>query len=441
MKKFLASLCALAAAVSATALTARADDGEIKVSNLTVEGNYVIAKPCSAVTFENVTVGGTVYFGGSPGGGPITVNIGAGSSLGGLIINRPAALNNEGRIKTLAVLSETRVHSRGQIDLAVIEAKCDLKAEDGTDSPTVIIANGAVSGATGLISVFGDEYYAGADGALASGLVTEGGKTYYFDDAHLRRTGLVSFGGKLYHLTRDGGLTAGWAELGGKTYYFNEDGAAAMGAIVDIGGKRYCFGTDGAMRTGIVASSDGGSYFFFENGEMAINAHLGNYRAGGDGRLIYKLTDNKELDGAAAGILAGIIGGGMSDNDKLLAIYRWMSANIRWRVASADLSNGFTPEKTAELALYAAKNRKGECEHFAALESVLIKSLGYNAYCVSGLRRNPNNGSMGAHSWAMVEIDGVAYGFDPQYAGAFTKGNFLSMFLISESELRKTHSW
>ncbi|MDR1328824.1 MAG: transglutaminase-like domain-containing protein, partial [Oscillospiraceae bacterium] len=104
------------------------------------------------------------------------------------------------------------------------------------------------------------------------------------------------------------------------------------------------------------------------------------------------------------------------------------------------LPNGFTPEKTAELALHAAKNRKGECEHFAALESVLIKRLGYNAYCVSGLRLNPNNGSMGAHSWAMVEIDDIVYGFDPQYAGSFTS-NFMSMFLITEAELRKTHSW
>ncbi|MDR1298958.1 MAG: hypothetical protein LBJ84_01745, partial [Oscillospiraceae bacterium] len=373
IKKFLVSLCALAATVSAAALPARAADGEIiigevKVSNLTVRGNYVIARPCSAVTFENVEVEGVVSFGGSPSGEPVTVNIGAGCILGGLIINRPAALHNEGRIKTLAVMSETRIHSRGQIDLAVIEAKCDLKAEDDTDSPTIIIADGTVSGATGLISVFGDEYYAGPDGALASGLVTADGKTYYFDSTHLRRSGLVSFDGKLYNLARDGSLTAGWAEIGGKTYYFNEDGAAAAGAIVEIGGKRYCFGTDGAMRTGIVASSDGGSYFFFGNGELAVNTHLGDYRAGGDGRLVYKLTGNGELDGAAAGILAGIASGGMPDNDKLFAIYRWMSANIRWRVTSADLPNGFTPEKTAELALHAAKNRKGECEHFAALE-------------------------------------------------------------------------
>ncbi|MDR2665678.1 MAG: hypothetical protein LBC21_05310, partial [Oscillospiraceae bacterium] len=123
IKKFLVPLCVFAAVMGFAAMPARAvygteideiKTGEIKVSDLTVKGNYVIAKPCSAVTFENTEIGGVVFFGGPSSGGPVTVNIGAGSSLGGIIINRPAALHNEGRIRALAVMSDTRIHSRGQ---------------------------------------------------------------------------------------------------------------------------------------------------------------------------------------------------------------------------------------------------------------------------------------------------------------------------------------
>ncbi|MDR2420641.1 MAG: hypothetical protein LBD49_00865 [Oscillospiraceae bacterium] len=435
-----AIMSAAASTGSAADMGEAAARGEIKISNVAIKGNYVISEPCDVLTLENTAIKGVVTFGGEDRLSPIIINIGEDCVVGGLVINRPATLNNEGRVNALAVRAPTSVQTRGRIDLAVIEASCDLEIEEEADNPTTVIKNGSAYGMTGFISAFGDEYYAEKDGSLARGFLEEGGKTYYFDENRIRKTGFVSHDGKTYYLTRDGSLTAGWVEIGGKKYYFDSDGAMTSDTVKEIDGKRYWFDVGGEMKTGFMRSGDA-MYCFLENGEMAVNTHIGDYRADGGGKLIYKLTGNKELDAEAGNILAKITNGDMTDREKMLAVYKWMPSNIGWRVTPVNMPDGYTQEKAIELALHAAKNRKGECEHFAALESILIQRLGYKTYCVSGQRLSTKDGTLNPHSWAMVEIDGAIYGFDPQYARTFMKNDVMSMFLISEEELKNTHIW
>ena len=153
------------------------------------------------------------------------------------------------------------------------------------------------------------------------------------------------------------------------------------------------------------------------------------YRANEKGELVRIVSGNKEADDAVRNILSQIIKPGMAETEKLKAVYDHM-ASYNWRAVNADVSGGYTDEKMAELALYLVHSGRGNCDHYASLEILLIRGLGYKAEPMVGQRKLSEEGQFSAYTWAKVYVDGKACHFDPGYA-----------FLLTDEEVKATHRW
>lgn len=57
--------------------------------------------------------------------------------------------------------------------------------------------------------------------------------------------------------------------------------------------------------------------------------------------------------------------------------------------------------------------KKGMCNAYASAFILMTRKLGVDAYLVEGQTRS-SGGGYAYHKWAEVEIDGIAYAFDPQ---------------------------
>ena len=419
------------------------ETGVLTLSNLNIGGNYVVGTRFTNVSLENVTIGGNIIFerGTSE---TVILNLSEDSSVGGVIFTRRAILANKGYIKQVRVDEPLEVLAQGAIDFALVNAKSNLVAsleknagvdEDGAPiiekTPLlVMLCDGMIENATGFVTVFGDVYCGLEDGSLAKGFAEVDGKSYWFGGDGIMKTGLID--------TAEG------------KYYLGTDGVMRTGPV-EINGKMYNFGEDGLLRTGFV-TIDGQRYYYNEFGYVAVDCWVdGAYRAGADGVLVNSKTGNADLDAAVDRILANITTAEMTDRDKMRAIYPWLTKNIGWRGVVVNLPPGedeylsfaYTEEEIVEMALYAYENRKGSCEHLAALGAVLIRRLGYDTRVIYGLRKGYAfaGAPWGEHAWIEVTMDGERYHFDPQYAATHMKDNFYYYFLLHEDASREHHKW
>lgn len=136
--------------------------------------------------------------------------------------------------------------------------------------------------------------WVGADGLFTGtinyrGFVTDGSRTYYYDNSGKKVTGWLKLSGKLYYLNPSGGaLMKGWFTVNGQTYhadtksglvsvktwigkkYMGADGAMSKG-FVKIGSNTYYFNNSGDYLTGW--NKIGNKYYYFSSkGVMAVNA-------------------------------------------------------------------------------------------------------------------------------------------------------------------------
>jgi hypothetical protein len=410
-----------------------APDSELMLSGVNIEGNYIINAVCEKLILDGCSIGGYLLVLGSDT--PVSLTISENSVLGGYIGERPAFIENDGYIGAVAA-ENVRFSGRGTVGTAIVGADSGI----ADDKKTVTIQNGEMLNKTGFADILGRQYYAGPDGRLVRGINQIDGGTFFFGRDYARQIGWVDDGNHTYYLKPDGAAAKGFTDLDGHTYCFDDEGRLQTG-FVESDGSVYFFGNDGAMRTGFV-DIGGDAYYFGDRGQMATDVIVNErYRADYDGKLNYRLTGNEELDAAAGRILASIIDDGMTESAKMQRIYEWMPDNIGWRGMAVDVSGGYTDERVVELALYAVRNMKCSCEHFACLENVLIRRLGYKVISIAGTRLSSVNGSWGEHSWIAITIGGQQLYFDPQYAGTHMKGNFYGCFLKTEEEFRRHHRW
>jgi len=362
-----------------------ADPKELKLHDALIEEGYIVEAGYNSLRLENVVIDGVVKF--ATEEEPVKVTVSQESVVGGIVFDRQGVLDNLGHIKELKAQASLRILNQGKIDYAVISGDVEL-ADDGS---IVILKDGHATNAKGKLKIFGEKYYVLDDGSLATGLT----------------------------------------EIAGHTYYF---------------------GGDGEMRTGKI-EIDGQPRYFLENGEMAVNTWVDeDCRADYDGTLNYSKTGNAELDGFAGRVLESILKEGMTEREKMKAVYDWMPANIGWRGVVTHYYGGdvdaFKPfvypeSEVVDLAYYAYQNRKGSCEHYAALASVFLKRLGYKTRVLYGLRKGYayEGNPWGEHGWVEVTIDGKRYHFDPQYTRTHMKDRLDYYFLLPEEESRQHHKW
>jgi len=123
-------------------------------------------------------------------------------------------------------------------------------------------------------------------------------------------------------------------------------------------------------------------------------------------------TNDAEIDKRVQEILSQIITEDMTTYEKTLAIYNWILDNNYYQAHSGRYRGSYASiydtwcvaQSYSSLCL-----GYGSCVNYAAAFVVLTRAIGLESYKVFGALS-----SSGAHGWAVVNINGTLYTFDPQ---------------------------
>ncbi len=124
-----------------------------------------------------------------------------------------------------------------------------------------------------------------------------------------------------------------------------------------------------------------------------------------------------------------------TDKEKIRAIYRWVTANIRYSKDSMFYRFwGEDPERKLSSIL---KTRKGVCEDYATLFSNLVLKCSIPSFVVSGFTKIAGVNNSAGHSWCAVYADKEWLLCDPTWDEGFS--NEAHYFLVQPSQFIETH--
>ncbi|MFD0711946.1 transglutaminase domain-containing protein [Paenibacillus sp. GCM10027626] len=171
-------------------------------------------------------------------------------------------------------------------------------------------------------------------------------------------------------------------------------------------------------------------------GASVVNNEAELLRAVEQGRsFVIKNERTKQVYAKAQEIISRLIKPGMSDYEKELAIHDYLVLNIAYDYDN--YSNNTVPEASYEI--YGALLKGiAVCQGYANAAKLLLNMAGIEAHVVTGLAKGE------LHAWNKVKLDGEYYNLDvtwddpaPDVAGRIDYG----YFNVSDSQLRKDHSW
>lgn len=130
--------------------------------------------------------------------------------------------------------------------------------------------------------------------------------------------------------------------------------------------------------------------------------------------------------------------------DKLRAVFAWITGNISYDVESLDQENDYY--KVSDVISDALKNRKGVCMHYAELFSAVANEIGVKTYVVSGYTRQNGEISKLSHAWCVSQTSSGWYFVDPTWGagyrnddGFFVKKLNNQWFLTKPEDMIRTH--
>lgn len=152
------------------------------------------------------------------------------------------------------------------------------------------------------------------------------------------------------------------------------------------------------------------------------------YKSGNASNLSDK---DKETLGMAKSVLDEIITDGMSDYEKELAVYKWMTANIGFDSGSMTA----IPEdesKPVDNPNGVLKNHEAVCVGYATTFRLFMQMLGIDCMVV--------HDSHLSHSWDLVKLDGQWYHTDIYSDAGSSTGNF-SHFNLNDETMMSSQEW
>ena len=152
------------------------------------------------------------------------------------------------------------------------------------------------------------------------------------------------------------------------------------------------------------------------------------YKSGNASNLSDK---DKETLGMAKSVLDEIITDGMSDYEKELAVYKWMTANIGFDSGSMTA----IPEdesKPVDNPNGVLKNHEAVCVGYATTFRLFMQMLGIDCMVV--------HDSHLSHSWDLVKLDGQWYHTDIYSDAGSGEGNF-SHFNLNDETMMSSQEW
>ena len=151
-------------------------------------------------------------------------------------------------------------------------------------------------------------------------------------------------------------------------------------------------------------------------------------------------TGDAALDEQVLSVLQQTCQAKNSLTDNVRAVYDWVANEIQYRASTADTSNGFTDDVTAQLASELLAKRRGACDGEAALMAVLLRRMGCEAQIVQGTFLRADDPEPVDHAWVYAVVNGTDCWFDPLYGGHFAE-NPRDYFMADDSRMALTHQW
>lgn len=108
------------------------------------------------------------------------------------------------------------------------------------------------------------------------------------------------------------------------------------------------------------------------------------------------------------------------ENEKIRAVYYWITSNI-----SYDVPNMYEPNNLDSPQVKIAntlRTRKGVCIHYAEVFSDIANKIGLETYIVAGYTKQFDELAAISHAWNVSKIDGKWFLFDATWGAGFVDG-------------------
>jgi len=158
-------------------------------------------------------------------------------------------------------------------------------------------------------------------------------------------------------------------------------------------------------------------------------------------RIMARIPDS--LTFSAKSIADYINGNPLSQREKSLAVYLWITRNIAYNFDSIFSVSSFeTPDIVSEKIL---KSRIGVCFQFASLFYEISNHAGIKTYVIQGYTRQQGRVDYLPHVWCASFIDSAWYLMDPTWGAGYTSnGKFVNQtnkayFMAKPENMIKSH--
>jgi len=109
-----------------------------------------------------------------------------------------------------------------------------------------------------------------------------------------------------------------------------------------------------------------------------------------------------------------------NQDDKIRAIYYWITSNISYDVPNMYAPNNLdSPQVKITNTL---KTRKGVCIHYAEVFNEIANKVGVKSYIISGYTKQFDEVATISHAWNISQIDGKWFLFDATWGAGFVEG-------------------
>lgn len=151
---------------------------------------------------------------------------------------------------------------------------------------------------------------------------------------------------------------------------------------------------------------------------LPINAQIGKIE-----RIVLNIPDSET--NTTKDIATYIKSHFKTDDDKIRAIYIWVTTNIKYDKNS--IHRIILDEDQEQRVIYALKSRKGVCENFAAIFNDICQKSGIPSFYIEGYTKQNGSIDRTGHVWCAAFVDNNWALYDPTWDAGFLSGsNFVN---------------
>ena len=124
------------------------------------------------------------------------------------------------------------------------------------------------------------------------------------------------------------------------------------------------------------------------------------------------VTNEEYVDNKVQEIFSELFTDEMSNYEKVSALYTYIHENYYYETSFIGPQTHYAKNYDRQMVGRCKgffKTGHGTCTEYSACFMIMLRALGYNAYCVHG-----SFSTSGQHTWVVVYLAGEKYTFDPE---------------------------